>query len=376
MLKENEERRVAQVEAARLANINEREEEERLREEERRRLAAVELRREHALQALEAQTLRAAEHQKRQREAVLQKRQHAERVKDETQRLYEERLAEEQKRKADLVAAINRHREDKIASMEARQQSALLNQQEEELSQMVQLQATLSRLTARMHGIQVRREETRHKLLEARHLVEILLIDENDLTLAHEEVEADLVKLKAHEEGLARLVSTKYEHNEYNVAVVTIQRYYRGARDRVLVATMRGNKEEEELQQAAANIQKVFRGKKQRDADKARREAEERTMQQSSIKMQAGFRGAKDRKLAREKRLEKEARERRLTMATKIQSWWRALQAKEMIGLLREMEALNLIKVKSQVQGGRLRHGKSQSPNADARGCLCVCVFV
>jgi len=63
----------------------------------------------------------------------------------------------------------------------------------------VQLQATLSRLTARMHDIQVRREETRHKLLEARHLVEILLIDENDLTLAHEEVEADLVKLKAHE---------------------------------------------------------------------------------------------------------------------------------------------------------------------------------
>ena len=35
------------------------------------------------------------------------------------------------------------------------------------------------------------------------------------------------------QEGLARLVSTKYEHNEYNVAVVTIQRYYRGARDRV-----------------------------------------------------------------------------------------------------------------------------------------------
>lgn len=40
----------------------------------------------------------------------------------------------------------------------------------------------------------------------------------------------------------------------------------------VLVATMRGNKEEEELQQAAADIQKVFRGKKQRNADKARRE--------------------------------------------------------------------------------------------------------
>lgn len=98
-------------------------------------------------------------------------------------------------------------------------------------------------------------------------------------------------------------------------------------------------------------------------------------MQQASLKMQAGFRGAQDRKIAREKRLEKAARERRQAMATKIQSWWRALQAKEMIGLLREMEALNLIKVKSQqMQGGRKRHGKSQSPNADARGCSCVCV--
>jgi hypothetical protein len=74
---------------------------------------------------------------------------------------------------------------------------------------MVQVQATLSRLVARMHDIQVRREETRHKLLEARHLVEMLLIDENDLNLAHDEVAADLIKLKAHEEALARLVSTR-----------------------------------------------------------------------------------------------------------------------------------------------------------------------
>ena len=43
-------------------------------------------------------------------------------------------------------------------------------------------------------------------------------------------------------------------------------------REQVLVATMREAKEEQELQWAASNIQKVFRGKKQRDADKARRE--------------------------------------------------------------------------------------------------------
>jgi hypothetical protein len=88
-------------------------------------------------------------------------------------------------------------------------------------------------------------------------------------------------------------------------------------------------------------------------------------MQQASVKMQAVFRGAQDRKLGREKRLQKEERERRQAMATKIQSWWRALQAKEMMGLLREMEALNLIKVKSQqMQGGRA------AANGDARGCV------
>lgn len=169
-----------------------------------------------------------------------------------------------------------------MASLEARKQSALLNKQEEELSPMVQVQATLSRLTARMHDIQVRREETRHKLLEARHLVEILLIDENDLTLAHDEVEADLIKLKAHEEALARLVSTRYEHDEYETAVLTIQRYFRGARDRVLCAELRAVKTDRELEKAAQDIQKVFRGKRQRDKDRERIEREKREMQQVS----------------------------------------------------------------------------------------------
>ena len=107
-VREAEEERLAKIEGARLAKLKAKEDEERLREEERRRLAAVELRREKALRALESQTLRASEHQKMQREAILQKRQHAERVKEETQRLYQQRLAEEQQRKADLVAAMNR----------------------------------------------------------------------------------------------------------------------------------------------------------------------------------------------------------------------------------------------------------------------------
>eukprot|EP00961_Rhodomonas_salina_P174586 2354948-Rhodomonas_salina.2 len=40
---------------------------------------------------------------------------------------YKQRQEEEQERKADIVSAINRHREDKLAAMQARQQSSLLS---------------------------------------------------------------------------------------------------------------------------------------------------------------------------------------------------------------------------------------------------------
>ena len=39
-----------------------------------------------------------------------------------------------------------------------------------------------------------------------------------------------------------------------------------------------------------------------------------------------------------EKKMEKQLRDLRCSMATRIQAWWQALQAKEMMGLLREME--------------------------------------
>ena len=77
-------------------------------------------------------------------------------------------------------------------------------------------------------------------------------------------------------------MSTRYEHDEYETAVLTIQRYFRGARDRVLCAELRAVKTDRELEKAAQDIQKVFRGKRQRDKDRERIEREKREMQQVS----------------------------------------------------------------------------------------------
>ena len=60
----------------------------------------------------------------------MRKRQHAERVKGETQRLYEERKTEAKQNKTDMMSVISRYRDDKLASLEARKQSMLLNKQE------------------------------------------------------------------------------------------------------------------------------------------------------------------------------------------------------------------------------------------------------
>lgn len=76
------------------------------------------------------------------------------------------------------------------------------------------------------------------------------------------------------------------------------------------------------------------------------------TKYQATIKVQSLFRGRKDRKLGQEKRMERELRLLRERMATRLQAWWRGIQAKEMMGLLKEMESLNLIKVKSQQRRG------------------------
>ncbi len=137
----------------------------------------------------------------------------------------------------------------------------------------------------------------------------------------------------------------------------------------MLCAAKRDVRDERELEEAAASIQKVFRGRKQREEDKARRAQEAREQQQASIKMQAVFRGCKDRKVGAQKRQEKALAQLRHDKATQIQAWWRALQAKEMVGLLKEMEGLNLIQIKSRARGARgpANAAKGDSKRSQAR---------
>ncbi len=80
-------------------------------------------------------------------------------------------------------------------------------------------------------------------------------------------------------------------------------------------------RDETELEEAAASIQKVFRGRKQREEDKARRAQEAREQQLASIKMQSVFRGCKDRKVGALKRQEKALAQLRHDKATQIQAW-------------------------------------------------------
>jgi hypothetical protein len=59
----------------------------------------------------------------------------------------------------------------------------------------------------------------------------MLEIEERQLSISVEEVESDLKKIKGYQEGLARLVSTRYDDDEYEKAVIKIQTKWRGRRD-------------------------------------------------------------------------------------------------------------------------------------------------
>mmetsp|Transcript_18316 Transcript_18316/g.41694 ORF Transcript_18316/g.41694 Transcript_18316/m.41694 type:complete len:699 (-) Transcript_18316:138-2234(-) len=369
-MKSQEEHRKREVENARLEKLRQKEQEEAEREAEKRRQAELTMKREKALQHLESQRLRAAEEQRRRREIILEKRQQAERLREETQRLYEERLKEENQRKTDIVAAIARHRESKLAEMEARKNNPLLNQQDEELSELVQVSATVTRIASKIHEIQIKREETRHKLLEARHLVELLIMDEHDQTLSLEEAEGDFSKLKAHQEALTRLVSSRYDSQIYNKAVVDIQRIFRGARDRLLVKSHKARSYERMLQEAAVTIQSRFRGMMSRTERKRRWQDINNSREHAAVKIQALVRGVRERRRTGELLAERRKREFFMRSISKIQSWWRALKAKHMMRLLKEMEELQLIDFKKAQVPQESRKTKTKTSKAKPKPAL------
>ena len=104
-------------------------------------------------------------------------------------------------------------------------------QQEREFNQLIELQASTGRLQTKLEEVQAKREDVRERLLEASHVVSMLEIEERQLSISVEEVESDLKKIKGYQEGLARLVSTRYDDDEYEKAVIKIQTKWRGRRD-------------------------------------------------------------------------------------------------------------------------------------------------
>ena len=207
-------------------------EDERLREEEeRRKLGQIEKKREQTLRAIEMQRMREEEAQRIKREAILKKRKEMERVRDQAERMYAEKKKEEMERKVGLVDEMKRKREERLVELEKRRTNPLLVQQEREFNQLIELQASTGRLQTKLEEVQAKREDVRERLLEARHVVSMLEIEERQLSISVEEVESDLKKIKGYQEGLARLVSTRYDDDEYEKAVIKIQTKWRGRRD-------------------------------------------------------------------------------------------------------------------------------------------------
>ena len=240
-------------------------EEERLRaEEERRRLGAIEKKREQTLRAIEMQRMREEEAQRIKREAILKKRKEMERLRDQAERIYAEKKKEEMERKINLVDEMKRKREERLVELEKRRTNPLLVQQEREFNQLIELQASTGRLNTKLEEVQAKREDVRERLLEARHIVQLLEIEERQLSISVEEVESDLKKIKGYQEGLARLVSTRYDDDEYESAVIRIQTKWRGRRDWQNGKKMKMMKQFHEREKAATKIQTIFRGRRVR----------------------------------------------------------------------------------------------------------------
>jgi hypothetical protein len=177
------------------------------------------------------QRMREEEAQRMKREAILKKRKEMERIRDQAERTYADKKREEMERKVGLVEQMKKKREERLVELEKRRTNPLLIQQEREFNQLIELQASQGRLQTKLEEVQTKREDVRERLLEARHIVAMLEIEERQLSISVEEVESDLKKIKGYQEGLARLVSTRYDDDEYEKAVIKIQTKWRGRRD-------------------------------------------------------------------------------------------------------------------------------------------------
>lgn len=235
------------------------------------------------------------------------------------------------------VSEMKMKREERLVELEKRRTNPLLMQQEKEFNQLIELQASTGRLATKLEQIQSQREDVRERLLEARHICEMLEIDERQLSISVEEVETDIKKLKGYQEGLSRLVSTRYDTEEYEKAVITIQRIYRGHKSYSLGLRLKKLKEQQELEQAAIKIQKVHRGRIIRRVQK-----DERSVR-SAVKLQCAMRCMLARRSMRQVGFEREKLRSVGGRAAVVQGAWRCHVARrKMLEVREEREALEM----------------------------------
>ena len=181
----------------------------------------------------------------------------------------------------------------RLEELEQRRTNPLLLQQEREFNQLIELQASVGRLQTKLEGVQSKREDIRERLLEARHVVALLEVEERQVSIAVEEVEADLKKMRGYQEGLARLVSTRYDDDEYERAVVKIQTRWRGRKDWEQGKQLKRMKEHVARENAATVIQKHYRGRAYR------RMAQDKRKVERAVDLQRVLRGRRARRAVR-----------------------------------------------------------------------------
>ena len=318
---EKEQRRQESIKNAELKSKQE--------EEERRRLALVEKKREQALRMVEMQRLREEEAQRIKREQILKKRKEMERIRDEAERMYAERKKQEMDRKLWLVEEMKKKRDDRLVEMEKRRTNPLLIQQEREFGQLVELQASISRVQMKLEHFQTQREDIRERLIEARHTVEKLDMEERNICISIEEVESDLKKLKGFQEGLARLVTTRYEDDDYENSVIKIQNFFRKRKAFRLKNMLKEKKWIDDLEKAAVKIQKIQRGRVIRKMQK------DDKMVEMAVKLQSVLRGRRARRLCRDIRNGIVESALKNIMAQRIQNNLRCLKARRVLASLR-----------------------------------------
>lgn len=82
-----------------------------------------------------------------------------------------------------LLTEIKEKRQQRLVDMERRRVDPVLMQQEREFSQLIEVQASVGRMQTKLEQCMAGREEIRERLLDARHIVELLEAEERQSTI-------------------------------------------------------------------------------------------------------------------------------------------------------------------------------------------------